>query len=775
MLKANNKHVLLLLIFAFSFIYRIVTMLGQTFPSGADIGLHSSVIYSITQPGYTNFVWNDYQMGGGLSLTFPGYHIFASAIIMMTGMPNYIAQAVIVSLFSALIVLCAYLVTRTAWTETGALIVAFLVAVSRFDMETLLWGGYPNVITLMLIPLTFYLFLQRDRFSLVPFTVVSSILVGSIFLTHSLSAVIFVAITFATVLIVFLFPKLFDSSRKHVLSWLLPVFFGVILVSPFLMNAIPAYLSANSTFADVSDIGKALMSTKVLPLELVLPLFGCFALFFILSKGYKDRYLTLPAFLTAMWLLVPLLLTQGYIVGLYTDFNRFLYFLLLPGMMLLGIFMDHGSAYFAYLIDNYRTLSSQVQKNKTAANKYAAQIAKKITRKRIYSGFVVGFLLVAFFCFPILVTPWQGASVDKFYQVMNNAGYEGIQWAKQNTPAGSVFVADALYGWWLGGFSQRPTLSAVDPQYLTVARELNPAKNASYLLDTDYLIDNGYVQVREDGGYIARHNPEILTKLNWTYFPMSFFNFNSNGIKIDYTVNGKEGLYMYADQLPVKAMSLENDSQSYTIKVVKGNDLFNYTQLTTVYAGTPMVNLTTIVDTTVAGVSLDFIAYNVQSKGTIIQLNNNTVGLLDEGVKAFGQLIFEGNADVTPIPQQQDFAVLNIIYNLHSTTKGQVQMFSTTYSVTDDPQVYKDETSIQQYFTGIIETNVKLGIQLAGNSASMITFDYIKAMQQNNVSYIANRDFGLNPKFAYDPAFNLVFINAEVAIFKVKANANPAG
>ena len=95
-----------------------------------------------------------------------------------------------------------------------------------------------------------------------------------------------------------------------------------------------------------------------------------------------------------------------------------------------------------------------------------------------------------------------------------------------------MFVSDALYGWWLGGFAQRPTLSAVDPQYLTVARELAPAQVASNLLDTDYMIDNGYIQVREDGGYIGRHNPMFSADLNWTYFPYSFFQFNDSEINL---------------------------------------------------------------------------------------------------------------------------------------------------------------------------------------------------------------------------------------------------
>ena len=776
MFKVSNKQVVLLLLFAFSFIYRIVLMLWETYPSGADIGLHSSVIYSITQSGHTNFLNDFYQMGGGLSLTFPGYHIFTSGIILMTGMSDYLAQAFVVSLFSSLIVLCAYLVTRAAWTESAALIVAFIVAVSRFDIEMLMWGGYPNVITLFLIPLTFYLYLQRSRFSLAPFLISTSILIGSIFLTHSLSAVIFVGVTVATVLVVMVFPHLFGASRKNVFSWLLPIVFGAVLVSPFLASAVPAYLSANSTFTGLTDIQRALLSTKLIPLDVVLPLFVCVTLFFFLSKYYRGRFFSVPAFLLAMWLLVPLVLTQGYLFGLYIDYNRFLYFLLLPAIILFGVFLDHGAAFFAGAADTFRVLSSQMQKTKKTTNKYLTRISKYLTRKNLYGGFIVSFLLVAFFAFPVLATPWGGVAIGSFYQVMNNPGYEAIQWAKQNTPVNSVFVSDALYGWWLGGFSQRPTLSAVDPEYLTVARELNPAKNASLLLDTDFMVDNGYIQIREDGGYIARHNPEILAELNWTYFPYSFFDFDSDQMRVDYTVNGISQ-YTYLDQLSVKAMSMESNSQSATIIVSRGNSLLNYTQYTTVYPGSPFINLTSTVDSTVNGVFLNYITYNVQSKGTIIELNNSTVGWIDLGLKVFGQLIFYGNqsyvSESIGNPPPYDVTVQ---YSLDGKSQSVIQMAAGAYSVTDDPQYYNDQAAINNYFEPIITANLNQP-QPIGNLPvkPLITFDYQTAIQQYSVSYIANRDSGLNPKFAFDPTFNLVFINSEVAIFKVKANATLTG
>ena len=133
-----------------------------------------------------------------------------------------------------------------------------------------------------------------------------------------------------------------------------------------------------------------------------------------------------------------------------------------------------------------------------------------------------------------------GQSIQSFYQVMDNPGWDAIQWAKANTPPDSVFVSDAYYGWWFGGFAQRRTYSAVDPQYLSINEEYDKALFARTLMDTDYLVDNGWIQVREDGGYIARQNPAILATLNWTYFPYEFFNFASNNtaIKINVAVDG---------------------------------------------------------------------------------------------------------------------------------------------------------------------------------------------------------------------------------------------
>jgi hypothetical protein len=789
MLKTNRKYLLLFFIFTFSFIYRMLLMLWNGFPSGADIGLHNSVIYSITGSGHTNFLYNAYQMGGGTSLTFPGYHIFTSSIILLTSLPEYIAHSVVVALFSALTVPCAFLLTKSIWKESAAFIVAFLVAISRFDIEMTLWGGYPNVITLMLIPLTFYLYLQKDRFSLTPFLASTSIIAGAIFLTHSLSSAIFISVAVLTVLLVFVSPKKFGATRKTGLYWLLPIFIGIILVSPFLLNAVPTYLQDNSSapgVKGVSDINSAILSTRILSLQIVVPLFFTIAGIAVFSKKYHGRFLVLPTLLLSMLVFVPMFLTQGYLFGFIVDYNRFLYFVILPLLIFMALVFDNASTFFAQKTDPHKSSHSVVQKTKDVTHRKIAWLKTHLSQKSIYGGFLLFFLLFSFIALPIFMTPYQnvGQTIQSFYQVMNNPGWETMQWIKTNTPSNSVFVSDALYGWWLSGFAQRPTLSAVSPEFLTSKRELALATNASNLLDTDYLIDNGLIQVREDGGYIARHNPEIVAKLNWTYFPYTFFNFAGNETAVFYKVNGNEPKSANLTELTVKDMQLENDNLQATVTVTRGNEYFNYTQKTTIYKNQRFVNLTTTINSTLNGVTFDELKIDVQSKGNqTVNNDNRTFGMFDEPVKVLGQLIFIKNqpsvtvVDTTIVSDAGNVTQrrVHLVYTFEGKQSAKIQISASAYSVSDDLKIYNNETTKNSFLSNQMTLNLNPNKTADYSADWMQVFNYRLEMQSYNVSYIACRNLEMYPKFLMDPSFSLVFINSEVAIFKVNGNLNQNG
>jgi hypothetical protein len=744
----------------------MVWMTWQTFPPGADIGLHESIIHSITLSGNTNFLWNYYQMGGGVSTTFPGYHIFASYIIFITGMSDYVAQSLIVSFFSSLIVLCAFLITRTVWGESTALIAAFLVAISRFDVEMLLWGGYPDVITLMLIPLIFYLYLQRAKFSLGPFLATTSILSAAIFLTHSLSAAILVGITVATVVFVSIFSKQVGVSRTHLFIWLVPIFLGVIIVSPFLIEMVPVYFSASGGILTgaMSAIRQALLATRVLPLELIVPLLVLFPLFFLFSKRYKGNFFTVPAFLLALWILVPTALTQGFLVGLYTDYNRFLYFVVLPVIILIALAIDHGSRFFSHIINTYLSLTQESSPTKNGHKRIVSRLTSHLTRKNLYSAFVLVLLLLSFLAVPIFLTPQQGATVSSFYQAMDAPGYEALQWIRQNTPVDSVLVSDAWYGWWLSGFAQRPTLSAVDPQYLTLSREFEPATIATNLLDTDYLIDNGLIQVREDGGYIGRHNPIFLAKLNWTYFPYPFFQFNNSEITL-LSQDGESVQSTDITQMSVTDMELVGaETDNPFVIVNKVNSDFNYSEILTVSKGVTFANMTIIIQSNAQNVTLDWINFILNSQGEFQRQIGNTVAMLDVGMKECGQLIFaENQPDVLSLNSENP-CITELSYNLQGRSAAEIQILVGIYPVSENE--IGDQASLNKVLVGNLNPYMRSGPNLP-----LDVFDYQEAVKDWNISYVACRDSEVIPKFANDPAFSLVFINNEVAIFMVKRSS----
>lgn len=736
---------LLFLIIVFSAVYRTVLVVNDGFPPGADIGLHNSLIHSITQGGNTNFLYNFYHMGGGSSNTFPGYHVFVACVIFFTGLPDYLAQAFVAILFSVMLVPVAFLLTRKILNEPVALIVAFLVGVSYYDVFILLWSGYPNIVTLMLIPLTFYLLLEKSRFPRLPRLTVASLLSAAIFLTHSLSAFLFVAVIFALVFVALCLSRGLGVTRKDVIEWLVPIFVGGLMVSLFLIEAAPFYLNLNSTVytGGLPDLQKALLPIRQVPFEFVLPFFACFFLSFLFLRILKVKLRQFQIVLLFSWLIIPAVLTQSYFVGFYTDYERFLYFATLPLVILVG----------AVIFLSARLLAGSTKwffSNRTRllfSNRYKQSMAIL---------FSVILLLIVFFEIPhFSMTVSNGFRMQNELQVMTQAGYEAIQWIKNNTAVNSVFVADALYGWWLGGFAQRPTVSAVEPFYITNSREFEPALLASRLLDTNYLIDNGLIQVQEDGGYISRHNPQILAKVSNYYYPVPVLNFNDSEKTITYLNNGCSATVKVSD-LPIREMHLLKASSSVSICVSWGNDILNYTEECTVYKGVRFVNLTHMLSSDCPNVSFHSLCLSAQTRDSLFLDSNTSLGLFDPCMPVGCQLIFPMGQPVANLTDNE----LSINCPLGNQSKTVVYYYVGAFETSrkaENPQI---DTTYQNIFAD----NLK-AYTVSISDSPIDSFDYHQAITYLNASYIVLCDNSQLSRFAKDPTFTMVFSNDEVTIF----------
>ena len=167
----------------------------------------------------------------------------------------------------------------------------------------------------------------------------------------------------------------------------------------------------------------------------------------------------------------------------------------------------------------------------------------------------------------------------------------------------------------------------------------------------------------------------------------------------------------------------------------------------------------------------------MECEGTALYNDKQTVALIAEGVKVFGQLIFDTeplSADLVKQSGSEVVDSVNLIYSLNGTSKAEITILASAYSVTDSLQYYRDAETKSDYFQPIIASNLEQ-TQKSEDQDFKQVFDYQTEMQNYNVSYIACRVPEMYEKFSKDPLFDLVFINSEVAIFKVKGNIGQDG
>ena len=305
---------------------------------------------------------------------------------------------------------------------------------------------------------------------------------------------------------------------------------------------------------------------------------------------------------------------------------------------------------------------------------------------------------------------------------------------------------------------------------MTLAFECEPAQVANGLLDTDYVIDNGLIQIREDGGYIGRHNPMFLAKLNWTYFPYPFFHFNNAENTILAKIDDRYEIFDLM-QLQTTEMQILNSSNQVSILIRKGNNYFNYTQQLTVNAGVRFVDLSITIDTELSNVSIINANYLLHTKGDIVE-TENSVGFIDEGVKVLGQIIFDENQlRYTQVTSENPSGLyLNYLFNEENSVK--IKLSIGVFSVTDNPMIYQSQETRNNYLKEVIFTNL-ISHQEELSTSPIEVFSYSEAIINWDISYIAVRDSAIIPKFARDPGFGLVFINDEVAIFRVNGDFYP--
>jgi hypothetical protein len=438
-------------------------------------------------------------------------------------------------------------------------------------------------------------------------------------------------------------------------------------------------------------------------------------------------------------------MTQAYLFGLYTDYSRFMYFIDFPGIVII-------SAGLFYL---FRYTSIAV--NKVPRIKVCKRIKKTISISILVSGIFI-FIILS----PWSIFPDEAMERANFYTTIQRPEANALDWIKTNTPENAVLVADHLYGWWLSGIGERTTLSAAGLEFLIYSHELEVAKAAQLLRDTNYYIDNGLIQVREDGPYILRHNPSfsIETGIGESY---SLFNFQDNGTQLHYYQINDNGRTDYAnttlsDMKLTETPILVKDKNSANLTITRENDLFKIDKILTVWQGSRFAEISYNVTVKSFRTNLYNIWLPIYTiEGYVTYQWTPMVGIYESAHKVCGQIIFQEDLPAEIHYVEAGPTRIEMLYRNPLKQNINIKILV---------GVYDSENR-----TGHVQLNERYA-ELAINPLEKVTLDplitwnYADMMKEYDVSYVVCRDYGIYLKFSEDPQFNLMFNAGNVTIFQ---------
>ncbi|PVX26863.1 MAG: hypothetical protein CW691_00135 [Candidatus Bathyarchaeum sp.] len=703
--------------------------------------MHGSIINLILDEG-TLPSWNPYHMGGEQLATPPGFHFFVSILILFTAMPVILAELVTAAFYSSIIVFPAYIVSKRVWKNPNAgVIAAFFASISALSIEMISWGGYTNIVSLSLIVIIFYLFLREVDEPNNIHLLMGGLLFGALIITHTFSLSVFLPIL-ALYLVLLIIGKLGKLKEMKILNMLrffvISAVLGIVAVSPWILRVFSFYIGASTEGALTGGLDNRnliLANRSVEPILLTLLVVIIPAV--LMLKTSRKRYVDRSSLLLIAWFVVPVVMTQAYIFGIYTDYSRFMYFIDFPGIIIIAA----GLLYLSRLTTTAINRIPQIRWSKI----------KKLLPTVTFTLTIFIFIIVSLWS----IFPDEAMQRANFYTTIQQPEATAIEWIKNNTPEDSVLVADHLYGWWLSGIAERTTLSAADLEFLIYSHELEVAKNAQFLLDTDYYIDNGYIQVRDDGPYLSRHNPEFSIE-TWTGKAFALLHFQNNETIIEY--NQKN---ITLSNMTITQNTILQHENSTVLTITYENERFTVTKTLQVQQGIRFAELSYDVETKngaqANGFDVKFTLHTSADQNiTIGNASTPMIGAYNSYHKVAGRVRF-----VETYPQiQQKQNATNCAEIAYSTQSNDINI-KMWVDVFDAENVTNPTDSVDMY-------DELGGSSVEKGSEQLTTWTYTEMIEDYNVSYVVCRNQYVCMKFAKDPDFRLVYNCGNVAIFQVK-------
>jgi hypothetical protein len=743
--------ILLVIIIATSFAFKIAVFARYPFPPGADPGLRVKNAVNIVRKGERN-------------LPYPGFDITLS-ILWVVGSGNLDAVVPICEIFAvllcSLLALPMYILARNiSKRQTTALCAALIAAFYPSIYELLSFGSYTSVLALFFIP-TLIAFATNDR-------LVRSrqglwaigLLTTSLIIMHYWSFALYVGvialfIAFTIVLTICektLKKKLLPNGLSAVKTLFLASIIGV-LISSIWWAPISSFLAGTSpTSPTETEAGTRGLSWRGIERFFSPPwiyqLFVPIAILaIVIQKGRRENAYKLLLVLT--WFISPIVaMIVGSTLGVPIDYRRLWYYPIQPAIALTSI----GLAYVASLIYFMAKTAPQLMGSfpkfgKT--NLSLGQICKVFFIIALIGTVAIGLADSG------RSTTRQFQTAAKYYQHIYQSSYAGLLWIRNYVPLESEFAAGGDIGWWMPGVTLHHVYFAVPLAFVNVPAQIPQTEAANILLsDATKEMENGLIRVGESGPYWTAYNPEVDLFTGTQYETTTYLNDSSTQV----IYNGEHSIPL--SNFERRTQWVSRNEHETIIETVYTSATTTIKKTVTLY---PAVRFTQISFQVLDGEASKLAIlvykpedqiYNVAMSSSAIYtatpFSNTTFKWTGSRWFAFYDEDSEICAVVIP-SQMVDFKVtvrfglidrLRMEFPFHD---GRITLFLGAFLAdTVNQAKYTAEQSSENPLQPI--NNIEKNLVATG--------DYLEAADKYAVEYLVTRD---PSKFAPDPHFNLVY------------------
>jgi hypothetical protein len=702
-----------------------------------------------------------------LSWTPPLYQILLATLIAFTGASNlgqmiFLVKATAV-VIDWLLLFSIYLIGAKFFGKKvgGIAAVLLLLCFPMYEINT--WGGYTSVLGLAFMFLLFlYLPLATKNFGYILVTFMAGF---SLVLSHQLA--MFLTVLILPPIILFMLIK---SRGKYLKAIIALILGGGIAFFLYYIQAILPYLDVlieHVFFAQKTTLYQIPGTT----LDALMANFG-FVLIFAISglffafHSLRAKNKLLFYLILFFSFIVPFVLAESYIFGLYLPFKWFIYYLMPPMAVLAAVS-------FSFIIDWFSTFYAKYEKR-----------WKRLRLRAVTAFLIIIVLAMLVFRFGVVYGKIREAGV--YYSTSDLKAYDAGVWLKNNFPYETTVVVTEVPGDWFRIFSGKDVNAAANP---IIERKVV----SEVVLELAYELENPQTLIRayEAKGEVTDENyvsiNHVWNKVSSARADGNFITYSANGVEKKLSLSSLNRAIIFEDQSSPKKLIINyfNNEINITQTILVRNDSYPINVAWTLSPIESELSNLELYLTTSFDLQFSFEkAYvpgvleweNPWSKPSNTNednwavtnfssstLTDNYLGLYDEQNEIVFALNFNELPDwgnVGALASRQIDAI-RVQYNFEKVNINQTASFTyqfLTFSKTDFPEM-QDQSEVKNLFAFKPETTFEV-----------YSRDYRNYIKEYNIGFLVYDKNRLDIKIVGCKLLELVYSNDRYDIFRIKNN-----